>query len=368
MEENRKDRRKTGLLLSILGVISLVLITAGVTYAFFSYAKEGQTENVITTGTIQFAYDEVDGAGAGILLQDALPISDAAGMGLDGTVGSRESFNFKVTSLTPSSAKIPYVVTVTKKDGSTIADDQVKLYLVATGSETGNGTTVDSNVVRTFSQLPLLSDTSINTANISYTTLFSAIAAQPAHAGEKVLFAGLVPENKNNTGTNTPYETNFVLRMWLSGDQAAAATADYSPYEFMKTTVATNANGAAINAENEIRSGNFITSTAYYALPQTAGCSDGVSADATACANNNATWSDHGRSEYERIAYVNTTAKTVYTLSQAIAAGTATDDGQGNYTFANVANFTATEQYYQINGQTYTVKVNVYAEGAKVTN
>ena len=41
------NKKSTGLLLSILGVISLVLITAGVTYAFFSYTKEGLTENVI---------------------------------------------------------------------------------------------------------------------------------------------------------------------------------------------------------------------------------------------------------------------------------------------------------------------------------
>ena len=54
--ENKK-KKSTGLLLSILGVVSLVLITAGVTYAFFSYAKEGKTVNRITTGTIEFTYN-----------------------------------------------------------------------------------------------------------------------------------------------------------------------------------------------------------------------------------------------------------------------------------------------------------------------
>ena len=50
--------KKKSLILSLVGVLSLVLITAGVTYAFFNYAKEGTTENTITTGTITFIYEE----------------------------------------------------------------------------------------------------------------------------------------------------------------------------------------------------------------------------------------------------------------------------------------------------------------------
>ena len=84
MENENKKRKKTGLLLSILGVMSLVLITAGVTYAFFSYAKEGQTTNTISTGTLEFTYTEVDDNSNGILIQDALPMTDAQGKVLGG--------------------------------------------------------------------------------------------------------------------------------------------------------------------------------------------------------------------------------------------------------------------------------------------
>ena len=359
MEENRKDRRKTGLLLSILGVISLVLITAGVTYAFFSYAKEGQTENVITTGTIQFAYNETDTQGNGILLQDALPISDTDGKALDGTAGNRKAFNFTVTSITPSTAKIPYVVTVKKQNGSTLADEQIKLYLVATGSETGNGTTEVSGVVQTFDDLPALDATSLNNANANYATLFGDLA-DPA---EKVLFTGLVPASSSS------YSTAFVLRMWLNGDTTSQSVSDYSPYEFMLKSSVTDNN--AINAEDAIDAGNFITSTAYYALSATGSCSDNTKTTESECVSP-AVWTPAARDAYERIAYVDPTNKTVLTRSQAIALGYAAYDNATDMNFVydptngTVQGLNQTEQYYQVNGQSYTVKVNVYAEGAKV--
>ena len=74
------NKKSTGLLLSILGVLSLVLITAGVTYAFFSYTKEGETANTISTGTITFYYDEQEAEGNGIKIENALPISDKEGI------------------------------------------------------------------------------------------------------------------------------------------------------------------------------------------------------------------------------------------------------------------------------------------------
>jgi hypothetical protein len=131
----------------------------------------------------------------------------------------------------------------------------------------------------------------------------------------------------------------------------------------------------AIDAEDAITNENFITSTAYYALGDAiipAHCSDNTSADQTTCEQNSKTWipaTTSTRGEYERIAYVGTDRK-VYTLSQAIALG-ATVDQYGNYDYTNVnlANtYTQNEQYYQINSQGFTVKVNVYAQGAKVVN
>ena len=46
------------ILLSVIGVAILVIAVVGVSFAFFSYSKTGETNNVITTGSISFAYNE----------------------------------------------------------------------------------------------------------------------------------------------------------------------------------------------------------------------------------------------------------------------------------------------------------------------
>ena len=102
--------KKKNLILTLLAVLTVILITGGVTYAFFSYAKTGTTDNLITTGSITFLYTEVDGVGNGISIQNAFPISDDKGKVLTKT---NEYFDFKVTSKTGND-KIPYEVTARK--------------------------------------------------------------------------------------------------------------------------------------------------------------------------------------------------------------------------------------------------------------
>lgn len=299
------NKKSTGLLLSILGVVSLVLITAGVTYAFFSYAKEGETENTISTGTITFLYDELKEmeGNAGILIEDALPMTDAEGKVLAGT---NEVFNFQVTSTVSGDATIPYTVTARKKAGSTLAENQIKLYLEATGSETaGTNYTVDGDAVKLYSELSAPAGLTL-----------------PEGTVEKTIYTGTVPARTTN------YTENFKLRMWINGDTTNGGT-DYSAYEFVKKSAVTGAD--ALKADDLIANGDMIISTDYYAM------------DATA------------RADYERVAYVNKTARTIYTVSQAKADGFAAGEG-----------FEASEQFYSINGQTFTVTVNVYANATVV--
>ena len=198
-----KKRKSTGLLLSILGVISLVLITAGVTYAFFSYAKQGVTVNSITTGTINFVYDE---SGTALTISDALPQADSIGMAKN----SNEAFTFSVTSTTPSTAYINYIVTARMDPTSTLQPEQVKLYLTATGSTDGTegnptlGPTMGdtAGTIKTYAQL---TDASTFT-NILKTSTISG-------ATEKVIYVGQVPaKNATNNGN---YTKNFKLNMWL---------------------------------------------------------------------------------------------------------------------------------------------------------
>lgn len=71
---------RKGAILSIIGAILIILIVVGVTYAFFSYTKTGETSNQISTGEISFQF--VDGDE--INITNAFPISTAEGVALTG--------------------------------------------------------------------------------------------------------------------------------------------------------------------------------------------------------------------------------------------------------------------------------------------
>ena len=181
----KKNSKKKQVLLTLLGVISLIVITVGVTYAFFNYAKEGTTDNTIQTGSITFLYTEVSGVGKVISLTEAYPVADSIGKV---QVGEGKVFDFKVTSNISMNSNIDYQVTARKKTGSTLANSVVKVYLTEV-----NGTEQELLL----SKYSELSQTDRVDAN-KYT--------------EKVLYESRVPANTSN------YEKNFRLRMWVSDD------------------------------------------------------------------------------------------------------------------------------------------------------
>lgn len=323
-------KKTTGLLLSILGVISLILITAGVTYAFFTYAREGETPNTISTGTIEFEYDELtEQEGNKITITDALPMDDDTGMALS---DQGQKFDFKIKSKITGSTTISYEITVRKDNESTLSDDMVKIYLEpkATDSVTSQAqevnSTIDGGVVKTFKELTATSKVGTSSSNIV----------------EKTIFTGVVPANTAN------YERNFTLRMWISGDSTTTGTTsdnsiDYSPFEFVKRT-AVGEDGEALDADELIASEDFITSTTYYAMD------------------------DAGRANYERIAYVNMTDRTFYSVSQAVTKGWIDETTRVQKDGVSIEDgFTQSEQFYAINGQSFKIKVNVYANAPVVT-
>ena len=66
-------------LIIFTGIITLLIVTLGVSYSIFNYAKQGEKESSITTGSITFIYTENDNVGNGIVLTDSFPISDEEG-------------------------------------------------------------------------------------------------------------------------------------------------------------------------------------------------------------------------------------------------------------------------------------------------
>ncbi len=174
--------KKKQIIITLVAIISLIVITVGVTYAFFNYAKEGTTDNTIQTGSITFLYTEVNGVGKGISLTEAYPVADSIGKV---QVGEGKVFDFKVTSNISMNSSIGYQVTARKKTGSTLANSAVKVYLTEV-----NGTEQELLL----SKYSELSQTDRVDAN-KYT--------------EKALYEGRVPANTAN------YEKNFRLRMWV---------------------------------------------------------------------------------------------------------------------------------------------------------
>ena len=177
--------KKKQIIITLIAIISLIVITVGVTYAFFNYAKEGTTDNVVKTGGITFLYTEVSGVGKGISLTEAYPVSDSIGKV---QVGEGKVFDFKVTSNIEMNSNIGYQVTARKKTGSTLANSAVKVYLTEV-----NGT----------EQELLLS---------KYSELDQTDKVDSSKYDERILYEATVPANTSN------YEKNFRLRMWVSDD------------------------------------------------------------------------------------------------------------------------------------------------------
>ena len=174
--------KKKQIIITLIAIISLIVITVGVTYAFFNYAKEGTTDNTIKTGSITFLYTEVSGVGKGISLTDAYPVADSIGKV---QVGEGKVFDFKVTSNISMNSNIGYQVTARKKTGSTLANSAVKVYLTEV-----NGT----------EQELLLS---------KYSELSQTDKVDSSKYDERILYEATVPANTSN------YEKNFRLRMWV---------------------------------------------------------------------------------------------------------------------------------------------------------
>ena len=117
MEEDNSRK----VFLSVLGVAILLVAVVGVSFALYSTGATGK-DNSISTGTITMSYTEPTN---GILLENALPISDAAGKTLS---GDKNVFTFTVATTASGTVTVPYEINITK-EASTLADSAVAVYL-----------------------------------------------------------------------------------------------------------------------------------------------------------------------------------------------------------------------------------------------
>ena len=205
--------RKT--VIASLAILGIVFITAGISYAVFSYSKSGIKGNSINSGNIVFHYGE---GGRSVSLTDAMPMTDAQGK------AQNNYFDFTITSKTNSAVKVPYKVTVKRKGNDSSLDSGIKLYLTEVNNNAETDLTLaNNNVVSKYSELTTYTNTSLNIT---------------AAKNEKLLYEGEVPKNSNS------YEKNYRLRMWVSDDynfsQTVTGSCSDSTYTTRETCVAAN--------------------------------------------------------------------------------------------------------------------------------
>lgn len=116
MTENKKT-----LLFSILGVILLLVVVIGVSYAMYTFSANGTEENVISTGTVSITYSE----SSTITLDNAYPSTDATGSGVTG-----HDLVFTVNAAITGSTAISYEVGLANMThNGNLTEDYVKFNL-----------------------------------------------------------------------------------------------------------------------------------------------------------------------------------------------------------------------------------------------
>ena len=190
-------KNKKKVLIAALGILGIVLTTAGVTVAWFTYSRTGTKENTITTGSIKFHYAE---GSRTIDVDDMMPMTDAQGKAQD------DYFEFTITSDTSRTLDIPYYITARRTASSDAnMDSIVKVYL----------TKVDDNGVETqvlLSKVGSLSAYSNSAINIP--------------SSEKTLY------NDTVLAETQGYTQKYRLRMWIDTDAKYIVQEENQPDQY----------------------------------------------------------------------------------------------------------------------------------------
>ena len=202
-------KKSQSILLLVICILSVMLITVGITFAVFTYTKMGSTENTISTGTIEFLYTENSGVGAGINITNALPVSNDVGKAY-----STENyvFDFKIEGKNTGPASIPYEITLREISDGSLAP-VMNIYL----TDMNDNKDLEILPVTKFS---FLTDTTVDSHQ--YT--------------EKTIYNGKVPANNNN------YIQNFRLRIWMDEHT------DFTPVENIEGNLVYPYNGKDFKA------------------------------------------------------------------------------------------------------------------------
>ncbi len=186
------------ILLSILGVISLILITVGVSFAFFTHEKQIAIENNLNEGKIALIYTKNLYSDRGLSITNFTPVDDSLGKNFN---SDKYIFDFRIVGNSLDNPEIPYEITLRKDLASILGESSVKVYLteITEEGEVATEFTTSSGKVKTFDIL-------------KQTEMISA-----SEEIEKTIYQGVIPAN------TASYEKSFRLRIWIAEENSISA-------------------------------------------------------------------------------------------------------------------------------------------------
>lgn len=184
-----KENDKKKVILSIVGVLVLIVMVVGVSFAFYNYSRTGGQNNLITSGNLLIKYEEGTNA---ISLTDQYPVSDSAGIQLT-------QFSFTVSGYI-TSGKLFYTVYGVQGDAisgrNRLRDYEVKIKL--TGSTSGTVPASECISIK-------------NNYNASYGAIVSSTADALKTTDSLILATGNISSHDSGVAEVHTY----TLNMWI---------------------------------------------------------------------------------------------------------------------------------------------------------
>lgn len=134
--------KKNQVLMSVLGVFALVIVTVGVSYAFFTYTRTSENAGTITTGSLDFGFTET--SGQKLTLQNVMPIANATAEATSASTENVTVYDFAVAYNTTGDLTTTYDITLVEEGTGTLNKDMVKVALFENGTNLGTKTLTDA--------------------------------------------------------------------------------------------------------------------------------------------------------------------------------------------------------------------------------
>lgn len=204
--------KKNQVLMTVLGVFALVIVTVGVSYAFFTYTRTAQNTGNITTGSLDFGFtDEVT---QNVTLTNVMPISNAEGIKATTTSVNATLYEFNVAYNTTGQIDTTYDVTLinTTPAGDTGLDSSMVKYAFARKEAT---LTEANATVLAAGETPLVTDQTINNGETHTYQLRMWVDADLAGFNATDNTTGTVVEGNN-------YTTDGQTATWAHANKVAS--------------------------------------------------------------------------------------------------------------------------------------------------